>query len=414
MSIELDWHEGDESPEVTWEHTPAALPAAPAPAATIARGHRAQGGAPDWLPRFLISVMAGALLGLAILAGILFWRSDRGNDQAQRDIAVAASLLLDAWTNRDLLLYSDLLDSSDLAWKSSMVAGLRAQPAPESIAVDRVHLDGPLAIAEITETSADGVALRKLAFFRLVDSQWLLAAPQPDSFGPTVSDESPHFRITVRKRDEPFLADLVNMAEGTYVILCGELRCRTDSLPIDLHLAYTFSNGASAADAVRMSVLSPWITGWTAEGSPSALFEQELTRQLAVRLAAEKAPDAPAPVLEAIGDWAATDLAGAPPPGSAELATAMETGALLPLDVVWRQANSQPHVANALVKAQFHTMLVFAQTTLVDDAIGRLLEAGNGPLPAVLQRAFRIDATTFSQDWLRWLTTDFMGQSHVS
>ena len=70
-------------------------------------------------------------------------------------------------------------------------------------------------------------------------------------------------------------------------------------------------------------------------------------------------------------------------------------------------ANGQPRVANPLVKAQLRTMLTFAQATLVDDAIGRLLEAGAGPLSVVLQRAFRLDATTFSADWLRWLSADF-------
>ncbi len=136
-----------------------------------------------------------------------------------------------------------------------------------------------------------------------------------------------------------------------------------------------------------------------------------MIRQLAVQLALDKAPNTAAPVLEAIGDWAAADLAGAPMPGGETLPPALQNGGLLPLDVVWRQANSQPNVANPLVKAQLHTMLTFAQATLVDDAIGRLLEAGAGPLPVVLQRAFQIDSTTFASDWLRWLSADFNSDS---
>ena len=162
MTIELDWHEGDESPGVTWESAPEPLPNAPTPPATIARGHRAQGGAPGWVPRFLVSVLAGLVLGAVILAGVLVWRSERGNEQARQDVAIAATLVLDAWKNHDILLYSDLLDSSDPVWKSRMVAGLRSMPPPEAITVDALTLDGPVAVAEVTEMSADGVALQEV------------------------------------------------------------------------------------------------------------------------------------------------------------------------------------------------------------------------------------------------------------
>ena len=411
MTIELDWHEGDESPGVTWENAPEPLPNASTPPATIARGHRAQGSAPGWLQRFLVSVLAGLVLGAMILAGVLFWRSERGNEQARDDVAIAATLVLDAWKNHDILLYSDLLDSSDPVWKSRMVAGLRSMPPPEAITVDKLTLDGQVAVAEVTETGADGAALHKLAFYRLTDGQWRLASPQPDSFGPTISKESPHFRITVRERDKRFLPDLVNMAEGGYVTLCGELRCTLDAQPLILHLAYDFANVGTDPVPGRLSILSPWLTGRSAEGLPASAFQQELVRQLAVQLALDKAPSTSAPLLEAIGDWAAAELAGAPMPGGETLPLALRNGTLLPLDVVWRQANSQPRVANPLVKAQLHTMLTFAQATLVDDAIGRLLEAGAGPLPVVLQRAFQLDSTTFASDWLRWLSADFSSVS---
>ena len=363
------------------------------------------------MPRFLVSVLAGLLLGAVILAGVLFWRSGRGNEQARQDVATAAALMLDSWKSGDIMLYSDLLDSSDPVWKSRMVAGLRSMPPPETITVDELKLDGQVATAAVTETSADGAALHKLAFYRLTDGQWRLSPPQPDSFGPTISEELPHFRITARERDERFLPDLVNMAEGAYVTLCGELRCTLDAQPLLLHLAYDFANAGSDPTPGQLSILSPWLTGRTAEGLPTSAFEQELIRQLAVQLALDKAPSTSAPVLEAIGDWAAAELAGAPMPGGEALPLALQNGALLPLDVVWRQATSQSHVANPLVKAQLHTMLAFAQATLVDDAIGRLLEAGAGPLPVVLQRAFQLDSTTFSADWLRWLSTYFTSVS---
>ena len=270
-----------------------------------------------------------------------------------------------------------------------------------------MELEGPVALATIKETGADGAQLHKLAFFRLTDGQWRLSPPQPDRFGPTIAKDSPHFRITVRQRDERFLPDLVNLAEGAYVTLCGELRCRPAGQPLNLLLAYDIAGTQLEPAAGEISVPSPWLTGRTPDGLPAAAFEQELVRQLAVHLATDKAPDTPPAVLQAIGDWAAAELAGAPVPGDGTLLPALQNGSLLPLDVVWRQANSQPHVANPLVSAQLHTMLAFAQATLVDDAVGRLLEAGPGPLPVVLQRAFGLDATTFAADWLRWVSSAF-------
>lgn len=403
MSIELDWHEGDETAALSWETETAPLPAAPAPPATIVRGQRARGGAPDWLPRFLVSILAGILLGLAILAGVLFWRSGQGNEQARQDIGSAASLALDAWKNRDIGLYSDLLDGSDTVWKSRMIAGLRSMPPPDAIAVDKVTLNGSWATAWVTETNADGSALHKLAFFRLADGQWRLAPPQPDSFGATVTEQTPHFRISVRERDEEFLPNLVNLAEGAYVTLCGELRCNDTAQPLSLRLAYEYTDASATLAPGQMSILSPWVTGWKAPGRPADVFEQELTRQMAMQLVLSKAPHTVPSVRTAIGDWAAAELAGAALPGVETLAPALQKGTLLSLDFVWRQATTQPYLADPLVKAQLHTMLAFARATLGDDAIGQLLEAGAGPLNVVLQRAFEADAATFSQEWLRWL-----------
>ena len=65
------------------------------------------------------------------------------------------------------------------------------------------------------------------------------------------------------------------------------------------------------------------------------------------------------------------------------------------------------YVVGSTVSLVVGAVAVVLMFRLVDDAVGRLLEAGAGPLSVVVQRAFRIDDTTFSADWLRWLSADF-------
>lgn len=90
--------------------------------------------------------------------------------------------------------FNDLLDpQADVAWRRNQLNELEwrqrtAQsgevwPAPAALQVESVVFNGPIAWVEAEMTTSDGAIYRRTYFFRQVDGQWLLTAPDPAYFG---------------------------------------------------------------------------------------------------------------------------------------------------------------------------------------------------------------------------------------
>lgn len=408
MTVELNWHEGDEHPGVAWDSDPEPLPVAKAPSQPIAQEERTETPGPRWLLRILllsIAVVGGAALAVG---GMFLWRASSGRQAARQDVEATAVLLLQAQQSGDLQLYAGLLDSTDQAWLAQRMAALREQPElalPANVAVEAVALEGKQAAAETVERYADGSAVRKLAFFRLIDGQWRLAPSRPDAFGARAQAKSTHFRIQYRKRDAAFINDLINQAEGAYVVLCGELRCPSRTRPLDLRISYDADGPASQVSGV-VWVPSPWLLGIAESGRPLPQFQAELVRQLARQLARDKTADVSPALLEVIGEWAVGDVTGMARPPSQVLIEAMQASAPLPLEMAWQQVALANIGANELASAEMLSMLGFIQSTAGSDAVGRLLEALPGTLDTVVKRAFQSEMHVFQDNWIRWFDTN--------
>lgn len=409
MTIELDWHEGDEHPDAAWDSPAEPTPFAPERPQTIAKGMRPHSRLRLPGLRWLVIAVGVLLLITALVAGVLLWQAGQGSELARQDIEATIKLLATARQDGDRQLYGDLLDASDPVWREQLLqkqAAGQEQP-PAALAVESVQLAGSRATAEVLETQADGRVLRKLAFFNLDDGRWRLAAPRAADFGPKASKDSPHFRVDYRQRDESLAGYLVNLAEGAYVTLCGELRCRGANRPLTLRVEYEAGTRPEPR-AGEILVPSPWLVGIDQSGQPDALLYQELARQLARQLAQAKAPEAPAGLLQAIGAWAASDLAGAAAPGAEALQGALQSGNLLPLAAAWEEAVLNDDPAAALATGQVQSMLAYLQARVASDAIGRLLEASPGALDQILRRAWDVDLASFQEQWLLWLGADLV------
>lgn len=403
MTVELNWHEGEEQDGVAWDQPAERLPLPPSPATTIARATAARPGF-SRLTLLLIGVAIGIALGLAVLAALLLVRTNQGGQLAQRDVTAAAAQLLEAQAAGDVQRYAELLDSSDQVWKARLVAGLGApdKRQPDAWVVEQVRLNGQAAEAEVTVTDESGTTLRRLIYFRLVNGQWRLAPPVPDFFGQEKVATTPHFRISYRERDESLVPGLINLVEGAYVALCGELRCVDSSRLLELRLSYDAAAELPAVTPDALVVATPGLLGLRADGQPGAAFDQQVTGQIAARLTAQKAPGASTALLEVVGDWAAAGLAGSPGLADETLAAALYADSLLPLDRVW---NALVHGASAdpLAKAELRSVLSFVQSAWGSDAVGRLLENSSGALADMTQQAFQIDDQAFQEQWLAWL-----------
>lgn len=406
MTVELNWHEGDEQGSFAWEPAPApppAMPVAPTPA-VIARGE-AEAQPPSRLKLLLVGMAIGVLLGLLVLAGLLLWRATQGSRLAQRDVEAAAALLVEAQAAGDVQSFAALLDGTDQAWKAQRVAGLRdpASAAPGQWTVDQVRLHGDLAETEITVTADGGAPVRRIVFFRLSDGQWRLAPPAAGVFGAEGETAATHFRVLYREQDQRFVPDVINLAEGAYVALCGELRCAETGRPLDLRLLYDAQAEAPALGSGSVAVASPRLAGWQPDGQPGAAFGQQLVGQIAAHIAQAKAPGASVALVAVVRDWAAAELAGGVSPVDQTLAEALAAGSLLPLDRAW-DAVVHSDGDNALARAELASLLRFLHDRWGSDAAGRLLENSSGSFHEMARRAFGIDGQSLQDGWLAWLS----------
>lgn len=413
MSVELNWHEGEDQSSVIWETAADPLPvAAPAPR-VIARGTAAQ-SEPSRLQLLLLGAGIGVALGLVVLAALVLWRVNYGSQLARRDVAAATALLLEAQAAGDVQRFAGLLDSSDQVWKARLVAGLRHpdQRPLAAVNVEKVRLLGDLAEAEVVQGSGDS-ALRRLLFFRLVDGQWRLAPAAPAAFGEEKQATTTHFRIHYRQRDERFLPALINLAEGSYVALCGDLRCPDSSRLLDLRLIYDGRAGTPAMLSDAVVVPSPSLAGWDAGKKPSGQFNQQVAGQIAMQIAAAKAPNASSSLLEVIGAWAMEEPANGRTSMDDALSGMDPLQRLMSLDRAWA-AVARRNSNDWLARAEIGSVLRFAQSAWGSDAVGRLLEYSAGSFDEMTRQAFQVDGQTFHQMWLVWLaqqTTPMPGTS---
>jgi hypothetical protein len=402
MTVELNWHEGDDQESVFWQPEAEPLPVAAPRSAPIVQRATSE-DAPSRLRLLLLGAAIGVVVGLLALGALLLWRANQGNQLARQDLTAATVLLLEAQAAGDVQRYEQLLDPSDAVWKARRVAGLRHpdQRLPAALTVEQVRLLGDLAEAEVVEANGDG--LSRLIYFRLAEGQWRLAPPTPGAFGEEKQAETTHFRIIYRERDQRFLAALIDQAEGTYVALCGELRCPADNRLLDLRLAYDAQADDPPATPGTVIVASPGLAGWQPNGQPGVLFNQRLAGQIAMQLAALKAPRASDSLLELIGAWAMEEPADGRSPMDDALASMDPIQGLLSLDRAWA-AVVRRNSNDWLARAEIGSVLRFVQSTWGSDAVGLLLENAAGSFGEMTRRAFQVEGTTFQQMWLAWLT----------
>jgi hypothetical protein len=401
MTVELNWHEGDDQESIFWHPEAEPLPIAAPRWAPIVQAATSE-DAPSRLRLLLLGAAIGVVVGLLALGALLLWRANQGNQLARQDLTAATVLLLEAQAAGDVQRYAQLLDPSDAVWKARQVAGLRHsdQRLPVALTVERVRLLGDLAEAEVVGANGDG--LSRLIYFRLAEGQWRLAPPTPGAFGEEKQAETTHFRIIYRERDQRFLPALIDLAEGTYVALCGELRCPADNRLLDLRLAYDALADDPLATPGAVIVASPGLAGWQPNGQPGVLFNQRLAGQIAMQLAALKAPRASDSLLELIGAWAMEEPANGRGPMDDALASMDPIQGLLSLDRAWA-AVVRRNSNDWLARAEIGSVLRFVQSTWGSDAVGLLLENASGSFGEMTRRAFQVDGPAFQQLWLAWL-----------
>lgn len=399
MSVELNWHEGEESGDVLWEQSE--TPAAAEPARTIVSRDDMRPARSRTAVPFLLAVLVGVLIGGAGLAALVAFRSNQGSELARRDVEAAVALLIETQRTGDVRGYAQLLDPAAEVWRSRQIAGLRqAAPPPAHTGVQSVRLQSGIAMAKLLKIETDGgTAVTRTAFFRQRDGQWLLTAPLPEMFGAPLQQTSPHFLIEYRKADKPAIPALVDLAEGSYVALCGELRCHASERPILLALGYTDTD---IPIGEGLTIPSPQLIGVDSAEHPAGAFQRELVRALAIHLTSDRFPATSPTLRAAVGEWAIADLMATTSPEMETLRLVARQGNWIPLDGAW-QAVAVENRGNPQERALVASVFGYAQEAFDGGAVGQLLAASTDDLPGAVQRAFGITMADFQTGWQEWM-----------
>lgn len=406
MSIELDWHEGEDHPGVAWQPETEAPFELSTRGGTIATDRGARRGLPLPVGPWLL-VLFMLLAFLLAFGGAVLWNASQGVERARRDVDAVVQEVLEARRQGHRELLSAVLDRRDPIWHDRVLNTMDAGTPgglPRSIKVEEIELDGYRAVAALQETSDDGSTVQRLGFFRLYGGQWHLSQPWPEAMGDERVATTPHLRIIYRQRDEPYVRDLANLAESTYREVCAELGCPQDGRALSLwvHYAGSLSEEQRAAGIFLPppSLTSIVATGSMGEGS----LRQELVRQLAVQITQDKTPEAAPSFWQAIGDWAASDLAGATLPGLSALQDYLQAGnPPLPLDMVWREIVHDGNAANGLASAQMRIFFSFVRSVAGTDALMALVESGHQPFHEIAGSVFATDLGSLENEWRAWL-----------
>jgi len=409
MSVQFDWQEGNEHPSAAWSDATDPLPFPSEPPRTIvsqAAGSRRR----LRLSRRWLALLAFPLLGVVIVVGVFLWQTRQGNSAAQRDIDAVAQQALAAQQAADRDAFAALLDTSDRAWREATLAAFTA-PGPATVQVVSVALDATnRAVAEIQQTAADGSSLRQIAVYRRGDDgQWRLAAPLADDFGPAEQIDTPNFRLTYRTQDKDTLRELINLAEGAYVTLRGDLRSPAGTRLYDLRLIYEQYPALPTSDRI-IAIPSPWLAGVTAAGRLTPAYEEIVYRQMAMTLAQGVAPSSSPALLTVIGDWAAASVQALPPTADERLQAARQDNRWLSLEVAWHEVADHNTISSDATIAQLRSMLTFLQIYAGSDAVGRLLQTLESQPPRarelglLLDQAVGVNLAAFEHAWLAWLS----------
>lgn len=410
MSIELDWHEGEDHPDVAWQPETGVPFELNTRGGTIATDRDVTRGLGLPSGRWLLFLFM-PLAFLLAFGGALLWNANQGNERARRDVEAVAQEALEARRQGNRELLSAVLDRRDPMWRDQVLSAMDADMSgglPRAASVEQIELDGYRAVATLQETGGDGSTALRLGFFRLYDGQWHMTQPWPEAMGDEQVSTTPHFRITYRQRDEPYVRDLASLAEGTYGEVCAELGCPPGGRNLSLRLHYA-GRLSEAQRAMGIFLPSPSLTGITATGSMMVTpveegLRQELVRQLASQITQDKTPEAAPIFWQAIGDWAASDLAGATVPGLSTLQEHLRAGnPPLPLDMVWREIVHDGNAANVLAGAQMRIFFSFVRSVAGTEAIKAVVESGHQPFHEIASRVFATDLGSLESQWRSWL-----------
>jgi len=363
MSVELEWHFGDEIPKQAPQEE--------------RRPRR-----PRW--RFWLT-LAAVVLALVVVGLYAWWRVRREALRlVESEVQAVAQLELQALAERDVALYLSLQDEADPHWQAAQQARLASDatfppPLPglaatAAVSVENARAVGVAARVEVVRFASlpgdQALPFRATRFYRRsADGRWLHTRADLGYAGHTVIFTGQRVVVTSFATDADLMKPVAFKLEGIAEQFCALIACQS-SAPVPL----VFTDTLDAAQEPGGALPAPFVVGVPAGESAQAAWEQALQDLLVDRLAAREAGylvraaslrDQGGELFRARGRaWlrAKLGLQEAPSPPDLDLVgRALDAQEWLSLDALWRFPLAQDDPRRPLAEAEVDLFLAFIE-----------------------------------------------------
>jgi len=363
MSVELEWHFGDEAPKQAPQEE--------------RRPRRRR-----W--RFWLT-LAAVVLALVVVGLYAWWRVRReALKMVESEVQAVAQLELQALAQRDVALYLSLQDEADPNWQQAQrarVASDAAFPPPLPsltsmipFSVENARAVGDGARVEVVRFASlpgdQALPFRATRFYRRDDDgRWLHTRADLSYAGHTVIFTGQRVVVTSFAIDADLMKPVAFKLEGAAEQFCALISCQS-SAPVPL----VFTDTLDAALEPGGALPAPFVVGVPAGELAHAAWEQALDDLLLDRLAAREAgylvDETPrtaqgGELFRARGRaWLRAKLGLQPAPSPPDLdlvSRALDAQEWLRLDVIWRFPLAQDDPRRPLAEAEVDLFLAFIE-----------------------------------------------------
>jgi hypothetical protein len=163
---------------------------------------------------------------------------------------------------------------SELEWHQEVGRADGIWPALSALRIESVVFNGDIAWVETETTQSNGAIYRQTYFFRSVDGQWLLTAPDPAYFGEPQEMRMENLVLKYYERETEWVERYLVTLQPVLRQFAADLGIPRAGVVITVETEIQSDNGYPSQDSPQsVRILSPAVEGWRVDSRDSSSLE---------------------------------------------------------------------------------------------------------------------------------------------